>query len=347
MIVESFFVESRDNIFFDVKGHYQPTGWIVAYARYFPENCLYKRFLTRGKLRKSQFDVKNYYKFYDVQLRQNIIETCFPDYSFPDPRCPTVRLQGLPITAVKKVYNPMEYIPPSDDDVILVFLEEIENLTGSRVGITGSRLIGLNEEFSDIDAVLINPRAKCQSFYGELVKNLEKSSILRPYQSEELSKLYKDRKQKPPTKFTVQKELEKVNQGMMELEGKKIDFYIRLVDTDSDWLNYCSYDVLERVSFCGTILSCERGMLTPAIYLLELDTASPLVEKTGEEKIYIVSYRGRYAFNLQAGTRAYGYGVLEKLKISERNSTSRKNVDATHRIVIGGLNQGLLEFRPD
>ncbi|MHA2294790.1 MAG: hypothetical protein ACXAEU_01360 [Candidatus Hodarchaeales archaeon] len=343
MVIESYFVESKEGIFFDVKGHFQPESWIIAFARYFPENCLSKSFLARGSSRKNNRNGNMYYKFYNVQLRQEIMNSCFPQYIIPDPRCPSTTLQGLPRTAIKQVYDPMNYQPSRDDAVTSIFLEEIENLTGLRIGITGSRLIGLMNDLSDVDATLINSRRKCEYFYNIMAKKLQESSILRSYTLDELSQLYKNREQQIPSSPTVQKELEKPNQGILELDGKEIDFYIRLVDADDDWFYGCSYDELGEVSFYGTIENSQRGIMTPSIYTIKLTENCLLSKKISKKRIYLTSYRGRHSFSLPAGTFVKGRGILEKMYMPMNFTADR----TSYRIVIGGLQPGSLEIESE
>jgi len=337
MVVESFFIESNEGIFFDVKGVYQPEEWIIAYARYFPEECLEKTFLHQGQSRRSRLNGNNFYKFYNVNLRQEIMNSCFPGYVFPDPRCHSVKLQGLPRSAIKKIYDPMDYRP--DDEISIAFLNEIDNITGFKIGITGSRLVGLNDQYSDIDAVMIGTHEECQRFYQELEINLTKSSIIRPYTSEEVYQLYKTREQKVPSDSTVYKELEKPNQGIIELSGKKIDFYVRIVETSRNRLHDCHYDLQGAIKFKGTIKEGSRGILTPSIYEVVIDDGSHLHKKIGNKNIYISSYRGRHAFKLLNGQEISGHGVLEKMKVTLDNKIK-------YRVIIGGLTTGSLEINP-
>ncbi|MHA1167532.1 MAG: hypothetical protein ACTSRU_06900 [Candidatus Hodarchaeales archaeon] len=337
MIVESYFIESKEGIFFDVKGLYHPDDRIVAYARYFPEDIIPERFMKGKQRRKQLYSGMPYVKFYDLHQRYEIISHLYPDYLFKDPRCEETILMGVPRNRIKNVYDPLSFDYRYQTGKILVFREEIKSLTGYGIGMTGSTLIGLASHSSDIDAVFIGNNTDCGEFYRNLANSITDSEVIRRYSRKELIDLFNSRQQDIPLESTLMEELKKANQGKLVFEGENTDYYIRIVSTEYDQFHYHDYMSLGTRNFAGKVIDSSKGITTPSIYLVSLEPGSTLAKELKESLISIYSLRGRYAFNLRPGTRISGNGILEKMIHSSTNLPH-------YRLLIGGVKQGRLEI---
>ena len=95
---EGDFIETKDDLIFDVKGLVHPPKRVVAFIRYFPSK--------KGIRRSEKF---RYEKVYSLSRRYAWLKENLPDYLVYDPIFDEV-LCEVPIEIIKKHYTPVETV---------------------------------------------------------------------------------------------------------------------------------------------------------------------------------------------------------------------------------------------
>ena len=176
VLIEGDFVETIEKLIFDVKGLVHPPDRVIAYVRYVPD--------TRGDRVKS--GVK-YRKIYSLAERENFLKTNFPHYLYRDPVYNAL-LQAVPLDRILKVYKPSERLKEllktheldSVEESALELALSIKEESGIQlesVGVTGSVLVGLHREDSDLDLVVVGER-EGRRVYEAMRSLFEKGIVL-------------------------------------------------------------------------------------------------------------------------------------------------------------------------
>ncbi|MEM2828660.1 MAG: hypothetical protein QXZ14_00185, partial [Candidatus Jordarchaeales archaeon] len=151
--MEGFFIEDIDGLIFDVKGLLHPPDRVIAYLRYFPDR--------EGE--RERRGVK-YRKVYSLAERDTVLKTKKPEYLYFDPVFGIV-LEGVPRDRIVKVYDPREKLSQllgeeersGLEEAAVHLALEIARKAGiplSSIGVSGSMLVGLAGEGSDVDLVV-------------------------------------------------------------------------------------------------------------------------------------------------------------------------------------------------
>ena len=152
---EGDFIQTYQDLIFDVKGLIHPPNRIIAFIRYFQ---------TEKGERKRQG--KTYSKVYSLSERYAWLKENFPEYLVYDPVFDSV-LCEVPVKDVKKPYKPVEKLWQLRKAENLDFLEskalEVASLVKSSadipwstIGVSGSIMVNLHTSKSDIDLSLIH-----------------------------------------------------------------------------------------------------------------------------------------------------------------------------------------------
>ncbi|MBS7288766.1 MAG: hypothetical protein KIH01_08530, partial [Candidatus Freyarchaeota archaeon] len=152
MIVEGFFIEDFDGLIFDVKGLLHPPDRVIAYLRYFPD--------VRGDRKRKGV---RYHKAYSLAERDAILGAKKPEYLYFDPVF-GMFLEGVPRSRIARIYDPRKRLSQllkedkSSLEAAAVYLAlEITRrarIPLSSLGISGSMLVDLAKEGSDVDLVV-------------------------------------------------------------------------------------------------------------------------------------------------------------------------------------------------
>ncbi|TFG05367.1 MAG: hypothetical protein EU536_02015 [Promethearchaeota archaeon] len=316
---EGDFLETTERLIFDVKGIVQPRDRIIAFLRYYP--------VTNGKRIRDNGSAYN--KIYSLQERYKFLEEYYPHYIFND-RTIGEKLQGVTHTRIKKIFSPADFLREmiilreqrgqkgisSLLQKTLDFCKLIRECAGiqmNAIGITGSCLVGLEIDQSDIDVIIYGTRNA--SLVRRCLANLfDQEGELQAYSRENIRSLYEFRGKTSALSFDefVQLEQRKKLQGIY----KGTDFYIRCI---KDWaeIDYKYEDLsIQNVgvaTIMGVISDDSEAFLTPCRYLI---TGS---RSTGESDLQdeireIVSFRGRYCEVGQQGEEFEARGKIEKVK---------------------------------
>ena len=319
---EGDFVETLEGLIFDVKGLLHPQGRVIAYLRYVPDG--------RGVRQKNGI---KYRKVYDLTARWELIRARWPAYLYRD----TVlnrEVQAIPAAKLKQHYQPSERLwalkHTSELDRLeraAVEMAEIlvkkSGVSPSKIGVSGSILVGLQTTGSDIDLILYgsDTARRCYSELLALCKTSQEG--FSSYGRRELHKLYVQRGASKSTPFEtfVKHESPKVLQGKF----KGTDYFVRCV---KDWdelheaYGDCKYYTAGRATVHARIGSDLDAIFTPNTYELEAAKVSrkflPLTQ--------VVSFRGRFCEQVHKGEDVIAKGKLEKVVHGH---------DEAYRLVVG------------
>ncbi|MCS7095715.1 MAG: hypothetical protein RMK50_01400 [Nitrososphaerota archaeon] len=313
---EGDLIETVENVIFDVKGLVHPRDKVIAFPRFIPD-------LKGTRKRRGM----SYGKIYSLDERVEYLREKLPHYIFYDPIFDET-LCVVPWDNIKKVYKPTARLKALRigrklDDLelkalqFLSILKEKSGVSWSKMGISGSLLVGMHTEKSDIDPVIYGSE-NCRKVHSTLQKLLENGDTpFKPYNVDELRILFEFRSKDTKMNFSdfVVVESRKTCQG--KFMGK--DYFIRFV---KDWneieekygdMQYknCGYAKIE-----ATVTDDSEAIFTPCKYkidnvkIIEGPKLHPISE--------IVSFRGRFCEQARKNETVIAAGKIENVKDHKR-----------------------------
>lgn len=323
---EGDLIEAFDHTIFDVKGLVHPPGKVIAFIRYVPD--------PEGDRRR---DGETYRKIYPLEERYELLRQRYPHYLVFDDVFDDY-LNEVPMELVKHHYDPLQ--KPVElrnrgdlDEVerqaleLLELLKEQSGIPWSSIGITGSILVRLHRPNSDIDPIIYGGK-NCSSVYEVLREMLTgERGPLRPYETEDLKRLYKSRVKDTimPFKDFLRNEKGKLLQG--KFGGR--DYFIRFV---KDWgeVKEGYGDILYRsmgyARVVATVVDASEAIFTPCRY--EIDEVRVVEGRRVAPIKEIASFRGRFCEQAGLGEHIEAQGKLEMV---------RKGDGTTYyRLLLGG-----------
>ncbi|MBN1330587.1 MAG: hypothetical protein JXA54_14020 [Candidatus Heimdallarchaeota archaeon] len=332
--IEGFFIHSKDDLIFDVKGLSHPNNRIISFVRYVP-----KKFFLQDNLN----ELKKYHKLYDLNDRFHFLRDNFPKYIFKDPKGRGF-LQGVLKEDLLTIYNPISRLiamtktpKNSLDDLetqaleLVTILEKYSGVKIDHMGISGSILVNLHSEQSDIDLIVYG-KENGLKIYEAMSDIFEKEPKIQRYNASDLQQLRNNRGQieQIDLQSFIGIESRKQLQGMIN----KTDFYIRLVLLPEEYYepyNRTLIIPLGEVEITATVQEDELSIFTPCIYNLTN------VESLSSEKLLailpdrIFSLRGRYCDLAKKGEKIHIRGCLEKVTISRRKEYYQLTLGSSKR----------------
>ncbi len=316
--IEGFFIESKDGMIFDVKGLSQPSDRIIAFVRYIP----WKFYKDEEKRRK------DFVKLYDLKERYSFLAEKFPEYLFEDPKGRGL-LQGVKRDNIHKIYDPrkklsnlMKKVFPANslESLTSRLVNSIVSLSGIKmesIGISGSLLVDLNTENSDIDLIIYGEENGL-AVYSAMPEIFDKGELISRYSDEDLKSLWKERGQENQIDFKsfLAIEAEKNLQGKIS----DVDFYIRCVpypDEIDESYNKTMILSLGELELKAKIDDDTKKIFTPCIYTIKevelISTRDPTIIPS---RIY--SVRGRYCDLVKSGDKVHVKGRIEQVIIENQ-----------------------------
>jgi len=308
---EGDLIETVEGLIFDVKGLVHPPDRIVAYLRYVED--------PNGDRKRED---KTYMKVYSLDEREEILRKRYPQYLYYDPVFGD-HMQEVPKKRISRIYKPSdkvsELLKKSGLDHVeaeaiefVQILQDSSNVKLEKMGISGSILVGLHTEKSDID-VIIYGRENCLSVHSALEMAMKKRSgpILK-YDSKDLERLYEFRSRDTwmPLEEFIRLERRKAMQGKF----MERDFFIRfLLDWDEVDEKYGdrTYIPSGYARIKARILDDSESIFTPCKYLID---KVKILEGTKVQTLKeIVSFRGRFCEQARKGEMVLAQGKVEKV----------------------------------
>lgn len=304
--IEGYFLVTNEGLIFEVKGNLHSKNYYIAYLRYVVD--------TYGD-RESKDGVV-YNKIYPLKNREKFLRENYPHYLKYDQKYARV-LQVVPFNSVDFVLNPIDALAKMRDSgehleglrhatrkLAELFVDSI-GIPWDSIGVTGSQLVGLETEESDIDLVVYGENA-CSDMYQGLKKKIGVLTGIERYTGAALQKHTQFRWGSNNQNFEILRLIEsgKLLQGLFY----GYEFFIRLVKTAYE--AEFQYDELSYHSMGTRVLTCDiyddtQAIFTPCMYKAKCSENLGMVN--------IVSYRGRYTEHVQTGDRVKARGKLEKV----------------------------------
>ena len=321
---EGDFLELKDFSIFEVKGLIHPPKKLISYPRYIVDN--------KGDRLKGH---RKYRKIYPLQERQELLIKKYPHLLVNDPVL-NIRAPEISQTEIIAHYKPDEILEKirkkkqSDNEILkaieLTYLLEIHSgISSSAIGISGSIMIGLHTNSSDIDLIIYG-RNESNKTRNTLKNLLSEEKQVRKLRNNEMLRLYKFRGADEIMQFDVfvKHELRKSFQGFF---GDR-EFFIRYLpnwaEIDEKY-GSIKYVPTGYVKIKARIKDASEAFLSPCRYLLEqieiLDGNKVL------NIIEVVSFRGRFCEQAESGESVIIQGKLEEVLTSEGNH---------YRVLLGG-----------
>ncbi|MHA1270979.1 MAG: hypothetical protein ACTSPY_14390 [Candidatus Helarchaeota archaeon] len=331
---EGDFIETQDNLIFDVKGCIHPPDRIIAYLRYYPNE--------NGDRIKN--DIK-YKKIYSLNERQIILSQIHPNYIYFDPYFGT-KLQSVPLEDIKKIHNPIHYKNSLIDkreksnlqkkalDLTNILIDQI-GIDKNKIGISGSLMVSFETSKSDIDLIIygsdnVNKTKKSLPNLFKKVKNLNR------YTLDELKEVYKFKRKDTKISWDDFKKIEK--RKVFQGKFKKVDFFIRgIKEFDEIKFRYGDFSIekLNNSTIRGIIRDNSNSIFTPCIYKIE--TTEIIDLKQNQFNINeLFSYRGRFCEILKNNEKFEAHGTIEKVKL--------KSDKIYYRLIIGNHKEDYLKL---
>jgi len=309
-------IKTAEEDFFDVKGVVHPPKKVVAFIRFVPS--------IEGNRKLGEM---RYQKVYPLSDRYALLEKSFPQYLVYDEAFGEY-LCEVPTKAVKKHYKPADRLKEMRQSMELDELEkkalqfakllkETASIPWCKIGISGSILVRLHTKDSDIDPIIYGSE-DCRKVYYALKTLLkDKERLVKPYDLEDLKKLFAFRSKDTVTSFEdfVRTESRKVLQG--KFMGS--DYFIRFV---KGWSEITEKYGMIRYSNEGyakikaKIKDDSDAIFTPCTYEIEnvkflegTFTSKPIEE--------IVSFRGRFCEQAKTGETVVVQGKVERVQPEE------------------------------
>jgi len=306
---EGDFLETVDNFIFDVKGIVHPPDRVIAYLRYVPDE---KGARTRLEVR--------YRKVYRLRGREAFLRNNAPIYSYFDPVAHR-RLQGVPLEKIKVLHEPIKKLqqlsakkslgPMEEDALELVkLLRSATGLPLTRFGISGSLLVDLHDENSDIDLIVYGVRESRKVL--EALKGSEGKILLERYDKAGIRRLYEARSMRNAMNFSAFMMHEK--RKFLEGRFRKRDYFIRCI---KDWSEVHEkygdryYYPLGSSIIRAIVDDHSENILTPCVY--KVTQAKVLSGKKTAVPSQVVSFRGRFCEQAFQGERVQARGRVERV----------------------------------
>ena len=323
--IEGDYLETKENnLFFDIKGFHHPRDRKICFLRFYPDK--------KGERSK---EGKNYKKIYSLDERYSKLRKDYPQYLFFSKEL-DLELQGVKNEDIKKIYTPRKYYNElkmrkdlsefeNQSNNMCKFLITSGSVPEDAIGISGSPMIGLSKDNSDIDLIIYGTRASLE-FQDKLKELLLISSNIKSYTLTEYKTHYNWRVGGSGIKFEdfLRSEKRKMHQG--KFNG--IDFFIRYIKSPDDW-NGTFYDYkyknLGRIKIKAKIIDSTNSIFTPCTYKIELikvldDTK---IVKNLSNLNEISSFRGRFCEQAVKGESVFVEGKLEEVTFKGNKTHQR------------------------
>jgi predicted nucleotidyltransferase len=313
---EGDLIKDFNGVIFDVKGVVHPPNMVVAFPRFIPDPSGDR---VCGKA--------VYRKVYSMSTRFTFLEQNFPQYVVYDAVFDET-LCEVPLENVRWHYEPINCLKQlrhgenldALEQVALEFLELLKrnaNVPWDKIGISGSLLVKLHTQNSDIDPIIYGSR-NCRKAY-EALKALtqDSKSHVKTYSVKELQNLFRFRAKDTRMAFKdfVRTESRKVLQG--KFKGR--DYFIRFV---KDWnenreeYGTVQYNNVGYARIKAEITDDSEAIFTPCSYKIKKTEFLKGAHFPVEE---ITSFRGRFCEQAKVNEAVLAQGKVERLADSRRN----------------------------
>jgi predicted nucleotidyltransferase len=326
-MIEGYYLETRERLFFAVKGLEHPPDRVIAVLRYAPDP-------EKGDRKKGAVLYRRYYHFSE---QEQFLQAFYPEYLayLPDFQA---TLQSVPRSLVRRIYDPRRRLEQMMQAPALEALEQdAADFAGilqaqaevprPAIGITGSLLVGLHTENSDLDIVVFGTE-NCEKVHRALRNLLDTQSVreLRRLDTRGLEELYAERVLDTRMDFRdfASAEKNKVNQGRFRERTYFVRFVKNGLEVNEIYGNL-RYSPVGRAKISASIADDGEAIFTPCRYKLTnvRSLEGPQIADLNE----IVSFRGRFCEQARTGDPVIATGTVEWVQSSRGEDW--------HRLLLG------------
>ena len=320
---EGDYIQSNDGLFFAVKGSKHPENLVVSILRYIQDPNG-----DRG------FGGVRYKRVYDIDSTSEYLSKNHPEYINHIPRL-GLGLQSVPVSEIARYYEPRERLneimtnPEYEVEKVLTdFVNALSASSGvstDSYGVSGSLLIGLQTEGSDID-INVYGQDNGRRTYDALAEIREKQDWVKPLKGELFDRILCSRWGDtgiPLDNFSGI-ESSKVLHGLVH--GR--EYFVRLLMADDGSVS----KPIKRATIKARIFDSSRSIFNPCIY-----GVTQVLGDTGNIKVSeLKSYRGKFTEQAQEGDMVEARGIIEEVHGED---------GIYHRLILGGNGDYLLPLK--
>ena len=325
------FVQTKEGYFFCVIGPTHPEDRVIAYLKYVPD--------PEGKWGKED---KRYRRVLRHYTMSDLLETLrfvehLPEYMYHSSVW-SITMSAVPLDRISTHFRPEEKLSQLRSkkklDILQTKAVDLANLVSEEsavaaenLGVTGSVLLDIHRDFSDIDLIVYgmeNSRLIKEAIIQEFE---EKRSPMRPFDARKAEEWCIEKTRRFPLTYKEARTIlgRKWGRGLFKRTMFSVH-PVKLEEEVSEEYGQRTFRPEGMVEIEGTVSDASEADFLPSVYKLE-DTT--IVEgKKVEDISEISSYEGLYGGIAEEGQRILAYGKLEKVV----DTRSRKDY---HRVLVG------------
>lgn len=318
---EGDFVELSDGSIFEVKGLNHPNYGVIAYPRYIPDD-------KGERIRQG----RRYRRLYTFKEREKVLKEKFPElytYNLYYDRL----LPIVPWSKVRIHYKPQDTVRElsSSQNVSGLRLKALEfvkyiskeaDISMNNIGISGSIMLGLEGESSDIDVIVYGLK-ESSKVRAVILNAMKEGTVLQRLSEAMLKELYLFRSKDTTMRYEDFRRVEqrKSNQGLF----KSTLFFVRYIrEWDEVKERYGEYSIkrLGYAKISAKVADASEAHMCPAIYILK--DVSVLSGSSWITVDRIITWRGRFAEQAFKDETIVAQGFVEE--VSFGNTVIRQMV---------------------
>ncbi len=297
---EGDYILMHEGLYFAVKGSRHPEGFVVGILRYIPD--------PDGD--RVSGGVK-YKRVYDIDSTTDYLRENHPEYVNYIPRI-GLAIQSVPVSKIAKYFETRDRLkeiilnPESDvENVLSEFVNALSEESGAPTacfGVSGSLLIGLQTENSDID-INVYGQDESRRVYDSLIKLRKNLDWVKPLDGELFDSVLESRW--GDTGLSLDRfsgiESRKVLHGVVQ--GR--EYFVRLLIPDDDYVS----EPIKRATVRARVTDASKSIFNPCIYGM-----TQVSGDTGNQVTELKSYRGKFTEQVHEGDLVEARGTLEKVQ---------------------------------
>jgi len=301
-IIEGYYMRLGDTIFY-AKGVEHPPGKVIAYPKY----------VLDPKGERMDARRRRYRKLFTQEEQLRYLREYYNEYLVYDPYIGE-EVPEIPLDSFNEVYDPLKRAkellasskPGIERDATDMILDLSSGFDNDEIGISGSLLVGLHNESSDIDLVVYG-EDKGRKVYEILKERLKEEKDYKRYSKGNAEALYKRRREETPISWD--EFLKQERRRILEGYYRNREYSIRLVRQSN---SYGSKIVrkLGEATLVLEVMDSRESIFTPCRYAVR---SLKVVRgpETGRKVELIYSLRERFTEIASEGDVIEARGEVE------------------------------------
>ncbi|MBT7915817.1 hypothetical protein HN588_18150 [Candidatus Bathyarchaeota archaeon] len=297
---EGDYIQTTNGLFFAVKGSLHPPGLVIGILRYLP--------YPNGD---RVLDGARYKRFYDIGSTTDYLRENHPEYVNYIPRI-GVELQSVPVSKITRYYEPRELLdeilstPETETERILAdFVNALSWKSGASstsFGVSGSLLIGLQKEDSDID-INVYGQDEARLVYDSLSELRKTLDWIKPLEGELFDSVLKSRWDDTGLSLDLFSKIESSKVLHGTVQGR--EYFIRLLIADDDYVS----EPIKRATLRARVSDASKSIFNPCIYRV-----TQMSGDTEHQVTEFKSYRGKFTEQVHESDMVEARGTIEKVQ---------------------------------